>query len=205
MSYKRLMVTVVMMGLLMGGLMVLSTDSASCKSSATVQGEKIKEPIAVLDTTMGIIKIKLFAPKTPQTVENFIKLSKQGFYDGTTFHRVIPDFVIQGGDPNSKDDDPDNDGMGGPGYTFSDEFHPELSHNKEGILSMANSGPDTNGSQFFITLKPLQYLDNRHTVFGEVIEGMDVVKKISLVDRDQRDRPITNVVVNKVTIIEYKE
>ena len=205
MSYKRLMLLVVMMGLLMGGLMVLSTDSASCKSSAALQRERLEEPIATLETSMGVIKLKLFALKTPQTVGNFIKLANEGFYNGTTFHRVIPDFVIQGGDPNTKDDDPDNDGMGGPGYTFSDEFIPELSHNKEGILSMANSGPDTNGSQFFITLKPLQYLDNRHTVFGEVIEGMDVVKKISLVDRDERDRPVTNVVVNKVTIIEFKE
>ncbi len=205
MSYKRLMVTVVMMGFLMGGLMVLTKDSASCKSSAAVQKERLEEPIAILETSMGVIKIKLFALKTFQTVGNFIKLANEGFYDGTTFHRVIPDFVIQGGDPNTKDDDPDNDGMGGPGYTFSDEFIPELSHNKEGILSMANSGPDTNGSQFFITLKPLQYLDNRHTVFGEVIEGMDVVKKISLVERDERDRPITHVVVNKVTVIEFKE
>ena len=205
MSYKRLMLLVVMMGLLMGGLMVLSTDSAICKSSAAVQKERLEEPIATLETSMGVIKLKLFALKTPQTVGNFIKLANEGFYNGTTFHRVIPDFVIQGGDPNTKDDDPDNDGMGGPGYTFSDEFIPELSHSKEGILSMANSGPDTNGSQFFITLKPLQYLDNRHTVFGEVIEGMDVVKKISLVDRDERDRPVTNVVVNKVTVIEFKE
>jgi len=194
MPYKRLMIFVVIMGVLMGGLMVLSMDSTFCKSAVVGQEEKLKEPVAVLDTSMGVIKLKLFASKTPQTAGNFI--------NGTTFHRVIPDFVIQGGDPNSKDDDPNNDGLGGPGYTFPDEFHPDLHHDKEGMLSMANSGPDTNGSQFFITLKPLQSLDGRHAVFGEVIEGMDVVKKISLVERDQQDRPSTNVVVKKVTIIE---
>jgi len=205
MSYKKLMVFVVMMGFLMGGLMVLAKEGSFSESAPLMQKEKLKEPIAVLETTMGEIRLKLFATKTPKTVGNFVKLAKEGFYDGTTFHRVIPDFVIQGGDPNTKDDDPNNDGFGGPGYTFPDEFHPDLKHNKEGILSMANAGPDTNGSQFFITLKPLKNLDDKHAVFGEVIEGMEVVKKISLVDRDERDRPVTNVVVKKVTIVEYKE
>ena len=205
MAYKRLILFVVIMGCLMGGLIVLAKEGPTSGSVPAVQQEKLQEPIAVLETTMGEIRLRLFATKTPQTVGNFVKLAKQGFYDGTTFHRVIPDFVIQGGDPNTKDDDPNNDGVGGPGYTFADEFHPDLHHDREGILSMANSGPDTNGSQFFITLKPLQYLDGKHTVFGEVIEGMDVVKSISLVERDKRDRPVTDVVVKKVTIIEYKE
>ncbi len=205
MPYRRLTVFVVIVGCLMWGLMVLAKEGSFSESAPVVQKEKLEEPIAVLETTMGEIRLKLFATKTPRTVGNFIKLAKEGFYDGTTFHRVIPDFVIQGGDPNTKDDDPNNDGLGGPGYTFPDEFHPDLKHNKEGILSMANSGPDTNGSQFFIALKPLKYLDGKHAVFAEVTEGMEVVKKISLVDRDERDRPLTNVVVKKVTIIEYKE
>src|SRR3974377_2145922 len=140
---------------------------------------------AVFDTTEGKFKIKLFADKTPKTVENFVSLAegtKTGtpFYDGTIFHRVIPGFMIQGGDPEGT-------GRGGPGYRFADEFHPELRHSKAGILSMANAGPNTNGSQFFITVAPTPHLDNHHSVFGEVSEGYDVVKKISEVPRNRQD------------------
>jgi peptidyl-prolyl cis-trans isomerase A (cyclophilin A) len=153
---------------------------------------------AVFDTTEGKFKAKLFADKAPNTVNNFVSLadgSKTGkpFYNGTIFHRVIPDFMIQGGDPEGT-------GRGGPGYRFADEFHPTLKHSKHGLLSMANAGPNTNGSQFFITVTATPHLDNKHSIFGEVIEGYDVVEKISKVRRGAQDRPITEVRVNSVTI-----
>jgi peptidyl-prolyl cis-trans isomerase A (cyclophilin A) len=156
------------------------------------------ETYAVFDTTEGKFKIRLFADKAPRTVENFIQLAngtKTGkpFYDGTVFHRVIPKFMIQGGDPQGT-------GTGGPGYRFADEFHPQLRHTKGGILSMANAGPNTNGSQFFITVAATPHLDNHHSVFGEVTEGYDVVKKISEVPRNSQDRPLKEVRVNSVTI-----
>ena len=126
---------------------------------------------ATIQTKLGNIKIELFDTQAPRTVKNFEDLAKKGFYDGLKFHRYEPNFVIQGGCPRG-------DGRGGPGYTIADEFHPDLSHDGPGILSMANAGPNTNGSQFFITLTDCKYLDNKHPVFGKVIEGMDVVKKI---------------------------
>jgi peptidyl-prolyl cis-trans isomerase A (cyclophilin A) len=153
---------------------------------------------AAFDTTEGKFKIKLFADKAPNTVANFVELAEgtktgKPFYDGTIFHRVIPDFMIQGGDPEGT-------GRGGPGYRFADEFHPDLKHSKAGVLSMANAGPNTNGSQFFITVAPTPHLDKRHSVFGEVTEGYDVVKKISLVPRGSQDRPVKEVRVNSVKI-----
>ena len=156
------------------------------------------EIYAAFDTTEGKFKVKLFAEKAPNTVNNFVSLadgSKTGkpFYDGTIFHRVIPDFMIQGGDPEGS-------GRGGPGYRFADEFHPTLKHSKPGLLSMANAGPNTNGSQFFVTVTATPHLDNKHSIFGEVIEGYDVVEKISKVRRGAQDRPITEVRVNSVTI-----
>ncbi len=126
---------------------------------------------AKIKTTQGDIEVKLFASKVPQTVSNFYNLTKQGFYNGVIFHRVIPGFMIQTGDPKG-------DGTGGPGYTFADEFNKDLKHDKPGILSMANAGPDTNGSQFFITVAPTPHLDNKHSIFGEVTSGMDVVNAI---------------------------
>jgi peptidyl-prolyl cis-trans isomerase A (cyclophilin A) len=156
------------------------------------------ETFALFDTTEGSFKIKLFADKAPRTVENFVSLAdgtKTGkpFYDGTVFHRVIPNFMIQGGDPEGT-------GRGGPGYQFADEFHPELRHSKPGILSMANAGPNSNGSQFFVTVAATPHLDNRHSVFGEVVEGYDVVRKISQVSRDRNDRPKKEVRVNSIKI-----
>ena len=148
---------------------------------------------AKFETTEGNFEIKLFHEKAPMTVSNFVQLLKKGFYNGTIFHRVIPNFMIQGGDPQGT-------GMGGPGYEFSDEFHPDLKHDKKGILSMANSGPNTNGSQFFITVAPTPHLDNKHSVFGEVIKGYDIVEKISKVKRDSRDKPEKEVKIKKVTI-----
>jgi peptidyl-prolyl cis-trans isomerase A (cyclophilin A) len=156
------------------------------------------EIYAAFDTTEGKFKIKLFADRAPKTVENFVALvegAKTGkpFYDGTIFHRVIPDFMIQGGDPEGT-------GRGGPGYRFADEFHPELKHTKKGMLSMANAGPNTNGSQFFITVAATPWLDNKHSVFGEVSEGYLVVEKISKVARNAQDRPLKEVKVNSVKI-----
>ena len=163
---------------------------------------------AHVDTTEGRFTIRLFQEQAPRTVENFVGLAegtkewthpatgkkqKTPLYDGIVFHRVIDGFMIQGGDPLGQ-------GTGGPGYKFADEFHPSLRHSKPGILSMANSGPNTNGSQFFITLGPTPHLDDRHSVFGEVVEGMDIVKRIGAVRTGPRDRPVTDVAINKVTI-----
>ena len=160
-------------------------------------------------TTEGSFKVRLFDQEVPDTVANFVglaegtkewthpgtqqKMTNTPFYDGIVFHRVIDGFMIQGGDPLGQ-------GYGGPGYKFADEFHPALRHSKAGILSMANSGPNTNGSQFFITLGPTPHLDNKHSVFGEVVEGLDVVKKIGKVKTDARDRPQPDVVINSVRI-----
>jgi peptidyl-prolyl cis-trans isomerase A (cyclophilin A) len=153
---------------------------------------------AAFDTTEGKFKAKLFADRAPKTVENFVSLAdgtKTGkpFYDGTVFHRVIPDFMIQGGDPTGT-------GRGGPGYQFADEFHQDLKHGKPGLLSMANAGPNTNGSQFFVTVAATPWLDNKHSIFGEVTEGFDVVRKISEVPRDGSDRPKKEVRINSVKI-----
>lgn len=132
--------------------------------------------IATIETSQGTIRLELFADKTPKTVANFEKLAGQGFYNGLKFHRVIPDFMIQTGCPLGT-------GTGGPGYKFADEFHPELRHNSAGILSMANAGPNTNGSQFFITHVPCPHLDNRHSVFGKVLSGQEVVNAIKQGDK----------------------
>jgi len=142
---------------------------------------------------MGVVKIKLHADKTPKTVQNFIDLSKSGFYDGVIFHRVIPGFMAQSGDP-------DGTGTGGPGYTFEDEFHPSLTHDSAGILSMANRGPNTNGSQFFITYAPTPHLDNAHSVFGKVVEGMELIEAIPA-----RDPSMINDPAVKMAGIEIRE
>lgn len=163
--------------------------------------EDIVRPVAEFETTLGNFEAELYASECPETVWNFINLAegrqetgrKGNFYDGLTFHRVIDGFMIQGGCPLGT-------GTGGPGYRFPDEFHPALTHNSEGILSMANAGPGTNGSQFFITLAPTPHLNRRHTVFGKIIAGMDVVRKIGSVQTGPMDRPSTPVVMNKVTI-----
>jgi len=149
---------------------------------------------AKFETSLGNFTIELFEKETPNTVGNFVKLAEKNFYNGGIFHRVIDGFMIQGGDPTGT-------GRGGPGYQFADEFHPSLKHTSEGILSMANAGPNTNGSQFFITLAPTPHHDNRHTVIGKVVEGMDVVKKIGKTPVSKPgDRPVVDVVTNKVTI-----
>jgi cyclophilin family peptidyl-prolyl cis-trans isomerase len=148
---------------------------------------------ARLHTEKGDIVIKLHADKVPKTVNNFVFLAKQGFYDGTIFHRVIADFMTQGGDPTGT-------GMGGPGYRFTDEFERTLRHDRPGILSMANAGPNTNGSQFFITHVPTPWLDNKHSVFGQVTEGMDVL--LSIPPRDPQRSQSPSVKLLSVTIEE---
>jgi peptidyl-prolyl cis-trans isomerase A (cyclophilin A) len=174
-------------------------------------GERMTRPAgtyAIFETSQGNVVIRLLEKEAPKTVANFIGLAegtkeftdemsgkkqKKNYYDGLTFHRVIPDFMIQGGCPRG-------DGRGGPGYTFPDEFHPSLKHSKPGKLSMANSGPGTNGSQFFLTVAATPWLDNKHTIFGEVVEGQEVADKISKLPRDANDRPRTPVTLNKVRI-----
>ncbi len=167
---------------------------------------------AHFDTTEGRFTARLFEQEAPRTVANFAglaegskefkdpasgKMVKRPFYNGIVFHRVIDGFMIQGGDPLGQ-------GYGGPGYNFADEFHASVRHTREGLLSMANAGPNTNGSQFFITLAPTPHLDNRHSIFGEIVEGMDVVKKIGKVPTDRNDRPVKPVVMNTVTIERVK-
>ncbi len=149
---------------------------------------------ATFRTEKGPIRVKLFADKAPETVNNFVFLAREGYFDGTTFHRVIQGFMVQGGDPTGT-------GTGGPGYRIRDEFHPDLRHDKPGILSMANAGPNTGGSQFFITHVATPWLDGRHAVFGEVVEGMDVVNAIRErdpgLDREPGDR-IESVEIEEV-------
>ncbi len=165
----------------------------------TVQDLKENDKLyATFHTNMGDMMVELYWDKVPKTVQNFIDLAqgkddKKPLYSGTIFHRVIPGFMIQGGDPQGT-------GIGGPGYKFADEFHPSLRHNAAGILSMANSGPNTNGSQFFITEIPTPHLDNRHSVFGKVIENIELVKQIANVKRDARDKPLHDVVLESVSI-----
>jgi peptidyl-prolyl cis-trans isomerase A (cyclophilin A) len=163
---------------------------------------------AHFETTLGSFTAELFDQKVPNTVANFTGLADgskewkhpgtgekhtKPYFDGLIFHRVIAGFMLQGGDPLGK-------GYGGPGYNFADEFHPDLRHDQAGILSMANAGPNTNGSQFFVTLAPTPHLDRKHSVFGKVTSGLDVVQKIGEVATDANDKPVTPVVIKKVTI-----
>ncbi len=172
------------------------------KNEKNPHKEEVNGLSAVFKTTMGDFEIELYHKEAPETVWNFVNLaegrqktSKEGpFYDGLVFHRVIRGFMIQGGCPEGS-------GRGGPGYRFQDEFTRDLRHSGEGILSMANAGPGTNGSQFFITLGATPHLDGRHTVFGKVVKGMDVVKKIGDTPTGAMDRPRTDVVINHVEII----
>lgn len=145
-------------------------------------------------TNKGVFVAEMFEDKAPLTTKNFIELVEKGFYDGIIFHRVIDGFMIQGGDPAGT-------GMGGPGYKIKDEFGEGLKHDDEGILSMANAGPNTGGSQFFITLAPTPWLNGHHAIFGKVVEGMDVVRLIGVVPTDFRDRPREAVTMEKVEVV----
>ena len=157
--------------------------------------EAVKRPVANFETTMGNFKIELYSDLAPNTVKNFVDLANKNFYDGVIFHRVIDNFMIQGGDPTGT-------GMGGPGYSIPDEFGKGLKHDSKGILSMANAGPNTGGSQFFITLVPTPWLDGHHAIFGHVIEGMEVVEAIGRTKTDGRDRPVEDVTIKKIIITE---
>jgi cyclophilin family peptidyl-prolyl cis-trans isomerase len=159
-----------------------------------IGGCQMTNQTATIETTLGTMKIELYNDKAPITVENFVKLANDGFYDGVIFHRVIENFMVQSGDPKGT-------GTGGPGYTIKDEFHPSLKHSSAGILSMANTGmPNSGGSQFFITLVPTPWLDNKHSVFGKVIEGEEVLKAIGNTAVDRNDRPLKEIKIIKVTI-----
>ena len=170
-------------------ILALTFFMVSCSNTG---GDKMSKT-AVFETNKGTFEIELFTEKAPITTKNFIDLTNKGFYDNLIFHRVIDGFMIQGGDPEGR-------GTGGPGYTIDDEFHPDLKHDSAGILSMANSGPNTGGSQFFITLAATPWLDGKHAVFGKVIKGMDVVEAIGKVQVGTNDKPSEDVVINKITI-----
>jgi cyclophilin family peptidyl-prolyl cis-trans isomerase len=171
----------------------MTSPQKQWSSPPKMQIDPQKRYSAVMDTAKGEIVIELFGDKTPVTVNNFVFLSQQGYYDGTLFHRVIQDFMAQGGDPTGT-------GRGGPGYQFADEFNPSLRHDKPGVLSMANAGPNTNGSQFFITHVPTPWLDGKHSVFGQVTKGMDVL--LSIPPRDPQRPNAPGVQLNSITILE---
>jgi len=189
----------VLAGALVLGLAVGAGAKDKKKATTAAKG---KNPVVTIETTLGTIVMELYPDKAPKTVENFVKLTKEGFFDGTLFHRIVPGFVIQGGDPLTKD--PAQKGMwgsGGPGYSFADE--PVKGDYILGAVAMANSGPNTNGSQFFICVKDLTgRLGKQYNLFGQVTKGMDVVDKIVAVDRGERDIPKTDVVMKKVTVTE---
>jgi peptidyl-prolyl cis-trans isomerase A (cyclophilin A) len=182
-------------------------ESAKKDDKKAKDSKKGKQMFAIFETSMGTFKAKLFPEEAPKTVDNFVGLAegtiewtdpkgkkeKKKLYDGTVFHRVIKNFMIQGGDPLGN-------GTGGPGYKFKDEFSPKLRHSKPGMLSMANAGPGTNGSQFFVTVVPTPWLDDKHTIFGEVVEGMNVVTKISETKTLPGDKPAEPVVLKSVKI-----
>ncbi len=190
-------------------LTILALLFTSSMNSFAADKPAAKNPTAVIKTTLGTITVTLFKDKAPITVENFIGLATgkkewtdpktgkamkgKSLYAGTIFHRVIPDFMIQGGDPLGQ-------GIGGPGYKFQDEFSPLDSFSKPGILAMANAGPNTNGSQFFITVAPTPHLNGHHTIFGEVTSGMDIVMKISKADRGAMDRPNKEIKIESIKI-----
>ena len=183
---------------LMLQLLVVTGCSSNNSTPQAAPENTMKQPaagnsIAKFETSKGDFKVELFQDKAPVTSQNFINLVNKGFYNQLIFHRVIDGFLIKGGDP-------DGNGRGGPGYRIKDEFHPDLRHNAPGILSMANAGPNTGGSQFFITLVPTPHLDNKHAVFGRVVEGMDVVKAIGKVKTDGADRPVEPVVIKRIII-----
>lgn len=213
--FKLLIIPLVVLVGVMWYAVTKQNQKRSEKKDSNVQTKITEGSVyAVVEVTkagssMGTIKIKLFDKKAPKTVANFTELAegkkeftdtktqekkKAAYYDGIIFHRVIENFMIQTGDPTGT-------GMGGPGYQFEDEFHSDLRHNKAGILSMANAGPGTNGSQFFITLVATPHLDDRHTVFGEVVEGLDVVKAIGSTATGAQDKPVEEIKMESVKII----
>ena len=168
------------------------------RAACAAEGETPRRPVVVFNTNMGQFQAELYTDLAPVTAGNFIDLARRGFYNGVIFHRVIDRFMIQGGDPTGT-------GTGGPGYKIEDEFGPGLAHDAPGVLSMANAGPNTGGSQFFITLVPTPWLDGKHAIFGRIVEGMDVVEAIGHVETAQGDRPVKDVVMQSVVVEEPKE
>ncbi|HEY4476893.1 MAG TPA: peptidylprolyl isomerase [Candidatus Paceibacterota bacterium] len=196
---KKLIIGIIVLILIFGLFTFKGNNNQSQTSAVATAGNLM----ATLETNYGTITLELFKNKAPKTVENFVTLANQGFYDDTLFHRVIKDFMIQGGDPNTKLDPPNwaTHGTGGPGYIFADEINNMKV--ARGALAMANSGPNTNGSQFFIvTAEAAPWLDGKHTVFGKVLSGYEVIQKIETVatDKDRGDHPLENVLVTKVTV-----
>lgn len=177
---------VLLLAMFIGGAM-------SFAQTGPIQPINPKNPRAIIKTTLGTIEAELFVDKAPVTAGNFITLANKGYFNGIIFHRVIPDFMIQTGDPTGT-------GTGGPGYTIKDEFHPMLKHAKGGVLSMANAGPNTGGSQFFITVAPTAWLDGKHAIFGQVIKGQDIALKISQAQRAPNDKPLQTIKMDSVTI-----
>lgn len=196
--------------LVMGGLLTQDNGASAATPAKAAKAKpevatpaKLGEDVAVLKTSLGTIVFRFYEKDAPKHVANFRKLAGSGFYDGTTFHRVIPGFMIQGGDPNSKDADRTNDGTGSAGYTIPAEFN--QNKHLRGTVSMARAqDPNSASCQFFICVKPTPFLDGQYSVFGQVVEGMDVVDKIVSVPRDARDNPIDKVVMEKVTIEKRK-
>jgi len=216
MNYKELIMPIIIIVLVVGGIVAGVSLLFTFDGGGSGMGEiednneddnkdnnkdnNMNNSIVVIKTNYGEIKLELFNSDAPKTTANFIKLSEQGFYDGTKFHRVIKGFMIQGGDPKSKEDSLiDEWGTGGPGYVFEDEIHVN-NNNAIGTIAMANSGADTNGSQFFINTANNNYLDTKHTVFGKIIEGLDIVTKIENVDTNDVDRPISPVIIESIII-----
>ncbi len=197
MPRTKLLIIFMAVGLFAAGLFGDAGAAEKQKKEKNVQ----KKEVAVITTSLGKIEVEFFADKAPGHVANFTKLAKSGFYDSTYFHRVIPGFMVQGGDPNTKDNNRANDGTGGPGYTIDAEFNDI--HHARGILSMARSqDPNSAGSQFFIMVDDAPYLDGQYTAFGKVIEGMDVVDKIVSVPRDGRDNPLKSIYITHISIEE---
>lgn len=197
---SRKIVSIVLV-LLMQMLLVAGCSSSPSKQEQSTPDTTKQETtaknnsMAKFETSKGDFTIELFQDKAPITTKNFIDLTNKKFYDGLIFHRVIKDFMIQGGDPKGN-------GTGDPGYAIPDEFNADLKHDAVGIVSMANAGPNTGGSQFFITLAPTPWLDKKHSVFGKVVSGLDVVKIIGNVKTGSMDKPVEDVVIKKITIIE---
>lgn len=187
----------IILAIIATGLALFLNKNSTLPTTINTELQNMK---ATITTTKGVIELELFNEKAPSTVNNFATLANEGFYDGVKFHRVIQGFMIQSGDPLSKDEDMvDYWGTGGPGYKFEDEIHDE-NHNVAGTISMANTGPNTNGSQFFINTANNDFLDTKHTVFGKVVNGMDVVTAIESVDTFPNDRPIEHVEITNIEI-----
>lgn len=178
-----------------GAGLLLAACGLAEGAAADPTSEEPHHPMVTIETTKGTIALELYPEDAPKTVENFLTLAKKGFYNGIVFHRVIPGFMVQTGDPTGT-------GRGGPGYSFADEFSPTRTHDGPGVLSMANAGPNTNGSQFFITLKATPWLDGKHTIFGHVTQGQEVIEAIVAAPRDANDRPTTEIKMISVTVME---